>query len=484
MARWLILVGAALVVSMSCSENRIPKLAAHAGDDGSEPAEDTGGEAGDRAALAAGSGGTVASSSAGGGGGSLAMNSGSSASSGSAASAGAEDEPGFDTCTFPEAQRLQNVVLNPGFCAYIWAANVGDARGIKTDEVGTALAISRTNGSIVALWDDDHDGMSGPTERLTIATVAGLNHGLELHAGYLYASSPSTVYRWNYGSDRQPLGPPETVITGMPTSGHNTRTLASDTRFLYVSVGSENNLDQTSSRARVVRFLLATLSANPVAFETGEVFADGLRNNVGLGFDSRGRLWGLDNGEDDLVRADLGGDIHEDNPADELNLFTTPGAFYGFPYCWAEYALPSAFSMGRGSEWANAGFASDGVHTDAWCRSSAVRASVVALESHSAALDVLFYAGHSFPSAYRGGAFIAEHGSHDRRVPSGFAVSFVAFGSDGLPRAKPARVLRGDVPGYLGFRPVGLAVLPNGLLLISSDTGAQSVLALGYTPAR
>ena len=370
MIRWLVFVGPVLVVGLSCDESGRagPFAAANGGSSDSAGAADS--VAGAPSALVGGAGGASPSFGVAGEGGTLPDNGGSSGSNAVAGAAGAEDGPGSDTCIFPQAQRLQNVVLSPGFCAFLWAANVGDARGIKTDAAGNALVVSRTNGSIVALWDDDHDGVSGANERLTIATAPGLNHGIELRAGYLYASSPSTVYRWQYASDRQLLGAPEAIITGMPTSGHNTRTLASDAQFLYVSVGSENNLDQTSSRARIVRFLLTTFSATPVAFGTGEVFADGLRNNVGLGFDSRGRLWGVDNGEDDLARADLGGDIHEDNPADELNLFSEPGAFYGFPYCWAEYALPAPVSAGRGSEWANAGFASDGVHTDAWCRSS------------------------------------------------------------------------------------------------------------------
>ena len=53
----------------------------------------------------------------------------------------------------------------------------------------------------------------------------------------------------------------------------------------------------------------------PIDFSLGEVFADGLRNEVGLAFDSHGVLWGVENGADNLVRDDIGGDIHNDNPA-------------------------------------------------------------------------------------------------------------------------------------------------------------------------
>ena len=53
----------------------------------------------------------------------------------------------------------------------------------------------------------------------------------------------------------------------------------------------------------------------PIDFSLGEVFADGLRNEVGLAFDAHGVLWGVENGADNLVRDDIGGDVHNDNPA-------------------------------------------------------------------------------------------------------------------------------------------------------------------------
>jgi glucose/arabinose dehydrogenase len=311
--------------------------------------------------------------------------------------------------------------------------------------------------------------------------VVGLTHGIEVHAGYLYASTPSDVYRWQYPADRSKLGAPETVVSGMPVTGHNTRTLLADSAYLYVSLGSGNNLDSDSSRARVVRFPLATLSATPKQFADGELFADGLRNNVGMGLDARGRVWGVDNGVDDLARADLGGDIHEDNPADELNLFQTPAAFYGFPYCWSEFALPSAVTAGPGSQWVEANFLADGVHTDAWCRQLAIRPLAV-LEPHSAPLDVQFYAGPSFPGSFLGDAFITEHGSHNRSVPTGYSVLRIPFGKDGKPRAEATPVFAGKQPGYIGYRPVSLATLPNGVLLVSNDSGNASLIALGYTP--
>ena len=64
----------------------------------------------------------------------------------------------------------------------------------------------------------------------------------------------------------------------------------------------------------------------------GELFANGIRNEVGLAFDSKGRLFGVENGRDDLYRADLGGDIHNDNPCERGNTTTPTDLFMNANY--------------------------------------------------------------------------------------------------------------------------------------------------------
>ena len=113
------------------------------------------------------------------------------------------------------------------------------------------------------LYDDDADGVAGATERVEQASASGLNHGIAIDGGYLYASSASTVYRWPYtAGDRQPLGAGEAVVTGLPSDGHSTRTLVFDASGrLYVSIGSDENVDNDSSRARIVRCASALAAA-------------------------------------------------------------------------------------------------------------------------------------------------------------------------------------------------------------------------------
>ena len=78
--------------------------------------------------------------------------------------------------------------------------------------------------------------------------------------------------------------------------------------------GRAGNVDSDSSRSRIRRFDVTSIPDGGVAFSSGELFADGLRNEVGLAFDRHGVLWGVENGADNLQRSDLGGDITNENP--------------------------------------------------------------------------------------------------------------------------------------------------------------------------
>ena len=202
--------------------------------------------------------------------------------------------------------------------------------------------------------DDDDTVLQATSIRDVGVEMGGLNHGLVLQIksdeedGYIYASSDTTVYRWSFDFSNVDAvaGNAETVIVNMNANGnggapkgHWTRTLAIDdsNQYLYISVGSEGNIDPTSYRSRIRRFGMESIEnalagGSTIDFQTGEVFADGLRNEVGLTFDRSGVLWGVENSADNLMRSDLGGDIHNDNPAEELNRFPIDQSGLNFGY--------------------------------------------------------------------------------------------------------------------------------------------------------
>jgi glucose/arabinose dehydrogenase len=385
-----------------------------------------------------------------------------------------------DTCAFPEAVALDSASVPPGYCAYTWASDLNRPRGIVVDANGDVLVID--GGRIVLLYDDNGNGVSDEDERIELRAQAGLNHGIVLHDGYLYASTPTTVYRWPYASDRETLGDPQEVVTGIPGGGHATRTLQFDAQGrLYVSVGSASNVDGDSSRARLIRYAAEALGSSST-FAQGELFADGLRNEVGLALDSRGRIWGVENGRDNLQRQDLGDDIHQDNPGEELNLFLeeNAGRFYGYPYCWSEFNLPDTGS-GPGTQWADP---DNTTHDDAWCKNTDnVLPPVLVMQGHSAPLDLQFYSGNAFPADVVGDAFITFHGSWNRTTATGYKVVRVPFGADGMPSGEPMPLLEsanpGDTDAQWPHRPVGLGIGARGQLLVTSDASGM-IIAVGY----
>jgi glucose/arabinose dehydrogenase len=375
---------------------------------------------------------------------------------------------------------------DPPFYAQQYA-QVGGVRGLFVDPAGDLLALSPSR-EVFALYEESNgDGTINVIQELIISSVGlALNHGLSFHDGFLYASSANTVYRWPYtpGNRTQVTVGQEAVINGMPSGGHNTRTIVFDEQGrLYVSVGSNANVDGNSDRARIRRFSLnGTL---PIAFNTGEVFADGLRNEVGLAWDLNGVLHGVENGADALNRPDIGGDVHNGNPAEEMNRFDqTVGTHYGYPYCFSTHNLTG---QPAGTQYAWPTFMGDGTHTDAWCRNALNNhPPLIPMPAHNAPLGVDFFRGQScgvgdgaFPCNTTGAAVVAFHGSWNSVIPVGYRVGMFPFDSEGQPTGDEINVVY-ETPVatcYIRncFRPVNAVFNANGHLFVSDDAGGQII---------
>ena len=151
------------------------------------------------------------------------------------------------------------------------------------------------------------------------------------------------------------------------------------------------------------------------AAATGEIFAAGLRNEVGLTIDSKGRMWGVENGRDNLM---VGGeDIHFDNPGEEVNLFDTsrPGRNYGYPFCWSEGIWMGAAAKGRGTQHLDP--EQPGGFTEAKCQdANVVVPPAFTLGAHLAPLGIVEYKGGAYPSEMSGSLFVVSHGSWNREI--------------------------------------------------------------------
>ena len=176
-----------------------------------------------------------------------------------------------------------------------------------------------------------------------------------------------------------------------------------------------------------------------------EDVALGVRNSVGMAFHPVSkRLWFTDNARDWLGDA---------GPEDELNVLSRPGEHFGFPYCHQGDMPDPEYGKGRS------------------CASFTPPAAK--LGAHTAPLGMTFYTGSAVPAEYRNNAFIAEHGSWNRSVKQGFNVTRAVIGADGkVSKVEPfltgfLQNEKADPPMW--GRPVDVAGLPDGSLLVSDD---------------
>jgi glucose/arabinose dehydrogenase len=369
-------------------------------------------------------------------------------------------------------------VSDPGYRVTVFASNLGHARQMAFAPNGDLFI---NNGDVTVVFDDDHSGASGDAERSTFATAPGLNHGLALSpdGGYVYASSSTAVYRWRYAAGvRRAAGATEVVVSGIPDGGHVTRTLVFDSRGrLYVSVGSAGNVDVGSSlqtRAQIRRFALPDpLPAGGVDYQTGEVVASGMRNEVGLYMDARDRIWGVENGRDTLT--DGATDIHNGNPGEEVNLIDGTGAtFYGYSACYSEFDRTGG--LGAGTQWADMTLDATDRKTDAWCRDPAnVHPPVFAMPAHWAPLGIAEYQGNQLPLGHD--LVVAAHGSWNSDNPVGRVLARLHRSGDAITSFEVIVGERGPDgglrQGQWNARPVDVREAGDGALYFSDDMGGR-----------
>jgi glucose/arabinose dehydrogenase len=172
------------------------------------------------------------------------------------------------------------------------------------------------------------------------------------------------------------------------------------------------------------------------------IFASGIRNSVGLDFNPKdATLWFTDN------QVDMMGD---DTPPGELNRATKAGQSFGFPWYGGGHVRTQPYEHDTPP--------ADAVFPQ------------IEMVAHAADLGMTFYRGTMFPERYRGGIFSAQHGSWNRTVPVGARVMFTGLKPDGTADATApfAEGWRQPDGSYAG-RPVDVAELPDGSLLVSDD---------------
>jgi glucose/arabinose dehydrogenase len=339
-----------------------------------------------------------------------------------------------------------------GFTVSIFASGFDEPRWLAVAPNGDVFVADSGVGRVMVLRDPRRRGAAESRE--LFADGLNLPFGIAFHDGYVYVADTNEVLRFRYDPATSKRAGGREHILDLPGMGYNqhwTRSLAFSNGGgkLYVSVGSESNVGIERDPRRA-----AVLVADPDG-KNMRVYAGGLRNAVGIACNPQtGRLWASVNERDNL-----GDDVPPD-------YFTSvaDGGFYGWPYSY----------IGKHVD--------DRVPPRPLLVARAIVPDVL-LGGHVAPLQFAFYEAQQFPSAYRHGAFIAEHGSWNRRARSGYRVVFVPF-KDGAPAGAPVSFLNGFVPDRdkreVYGRPVGVAVAPDGALLVSDD-GANVVWRVAYS---
>lgn len=334
-----------------------------------------------------------------------------------------------------------------------------DGKGIKgfiyRTVQGWAGAGVQSPNRITLLRDTSGNGAATKT---TFLSNLNSPFGMALVGSDFYVANTDAVMRFHYTEGATAITEPGTKLADLPAgpiNHHWTKNLLAsrDGSRLYATVGSnsnagENGLEKEENRAAILEIDRAT--------GRWRVFASGLRNPNGMGWEPQtGALWTVANERDEL-----GSDLVPD-----YLTAVKDGGFYGWPHSyWGQH-----------------------IDTRVAADPDMVAKAIVpdyALGNHVAPLGLAFYEGGMLPDQYRGGAFIGEHGSWNRKPHSGYKVVFVPF-ADGHPAGMATDVLTGFLSqdGDALGRPVGVAVDKTGALLVADDVGntVWRVTAAGKT---
>ncbi|MDQ0107198.1 PQQ-dependent sugar dehydrogenase [Chitinophaga terrae (ex Kim and Jung 2007)] len=306
-------------------------------------------------------------------------------------------------------------------------------------------SMKKSKDQVTLLRDADGDGI--PEQRFIFLKGLHQPFGILLLGNRLYVANTDALLTFPYNTGDTLITAPGTKIATFPAgkiNRHWTRNIITnaDKTKLYVAVGSgtdhaEKGIANEDHRACIIEM-------DPDG-NNQRLYATGLRNPVGMGWaPGTNTLWVAVNERDNL-----GNDLVPDYLTG-----VKEGGFYGWPYYYF------------------------GAHRDPRVKdaptvpASRVIVPDVPLGSHTASLGLVFYTAKRFPEKYHNGAFIAQHGSWNRKPVSGYKVLFVPF-KNGKPAGPPEDFLTGFVhnatEGIVKGRPVGLLVLKDGSMLMTDD---------------
>ena len=352
-------------------------------------------------------------------------------------------------------ENLKRVKLPPGFRIDLYAI-VPDARHMAVAPSTNMLFVGTRKTTVWAVTDRNSDGIADEVKAFAPSLKFSVPNGVcWTKDGFLIVVDHNRVLNFP-AAEFFYEGPDVAVIEVVPQGklipveeesfNHGARTCrVGKDGMLYITLGQPYNVQPRDKLKLYDEVGIGGIvRMNPFDGSKREVYARGVRNSVGLEFNPKDdTLWFTDNQTDGM-----GDDI----PAGEINRATKAGQFFGYPWIQGKTRI-TEFGYDKDPLPAN------------------ITAAQVLMEAHAADLGLAFYTGKQFPAKYQGGLFSAQHGSWNRTKPIGARVMFTSLKADGT--ADKTEVFADgwldDSTGLYRGRPVDVAVMKDGSLLVSDD---------------
>jgi len=359
------------------------------------------------------------------------------------------------TQTGPQAEAikktLERIKLPPGFKISLYALVPG-ARHMAVGPQGKVIFVGTVGPKVYAVTNDASSGATVEVSEFASAIEMKAPNGVCFaRDGTLYVAELNRVLSFP-GAEAAYQNPSimakviveqGKLIPAEEGTGHNLRVcrVGPDGK-LYIALGQPYNVPPKTKMDEFNKWGIGGIVRMKRDGKERKVFARGIRNSVGMDFNPKdGILWFTDNQVDGM-----GDDI----PPEELNRAPKAGLNFGFPWYGGGHTRTNEYKNETPPE----GLVFPEIETPA----------------HAADLGMTFYTGTNFPAKYRGGIFFAQHGSWNRSVPIGARVSFASLKPDGTG-GKVEVFAEGwlNEKGSYGGRPVDVAQLPDGSLIVSDD---------------
>ena len=367
---------------------------------------------------------------------------------------------------------LKRVKLPDGFKIELYAV-VPDARHMAVAPSTNMLFVGTRKTTVWAVTDRNSDGIADEVKSFAPSLKFTNPNGVcWTRDGFLIVAEHNRVLNFP-AAEFFYEGPDVAVIEVVPQGklippeeesyNHGARTCRVDDKgMLHITLGQPYNVQPKDKVALYEQLGIGgMIKLNAFDGSKREVVARGVRNSVGMDINPKDKtVWFTDNQTDGMG---------DETPPGELNRITKAGGeHFGYPFIHGNNvqiagtdAAPDLKGMAPPAQWTK---------------------PQVEFPAHQAQLGMTFYSGKAFPAKYQGGVFVASHGSWNRTKATGALINFVPIKADGTAGASEV-FAEGwlDENGIYRGRPVDVAVMKDGSLLISDDF-AGAIYRVTYAP--